>query len=91
MRREAVCDSDIIMADLLEPQFLFNTLHEKIVSQNYRYITEPFKQTYAIKELKNLFTERLNFRSSDYSKISSLPNNLSYSLAGPIGGDTSTF
>ncbi len=32
MRGQTVCDSDIIMADLLEPQYFINSIHDKIVS-----------------------------------------------------------
>ena len=75
MRRETVCDSDIIMADLLEPQFFINSLQDKIMQQ-HRYITEPFKHGYAIRELTNAITERFSF-GTDYSKISNLPSDLS--------------
>ena len=37
---------------------------------------EPFKQTYAIKEIKNAIAERLPFGVSDYSQITSLPDDL---------------
>ena len=63
-----MCDSDIIMADLLEPQYFINMI----------YITKPFKQTYAIKEIKNVLAERFSLGGSDYSKIRSLPDDLSY-------------
>jgi hypothetical protein len=53
MRGEVVCDSDIIMADLLEPQYLVNSIQDKIIAQ-HKYIVEPFRQTYAIKEIKNV-------------------------------------
>ena len=76
MRGETVCDSDIIMADLLEPQYFINSLQDKLIS-SHRYITEPFKQTYAIKEIKNAITDRLSLGTSDFSKIHSLPNDLS--------------
>ena len=75
MRRETVCDSDIIMADLLEPQFFINSLQDKIMQQ-HRYFTEPFRHGYAIRELTNALTERLSF-GSDYSKINNLPSDLS--------------
>jgi hypothetical protein len=42
MRGEIVCDSDIIMADLLEPQYFINSIQDKLL-QSHRYITEPFK------------------------------------------------
>jgi len=42
MRGEVVCDSDIIMADLLEPQYIINSLQDKLLSSR-KYITEPFK------------------------------------------------
>jgi len=32
MKGEVVCDSDIIMADLLEPQYLFNSIQDKIIA-----------------------------------------------------------
>jgi hypothetical protein len=42
MRGEVVCDSDIIMADLLEPQYIINSLQDKLLFSR-KYITEPFK------------------------------------------------
>ena len=32
MKGEMVCDSDIIMADLLEPQYLVNSIQDKIIA-----------------------------------------------------------
>jgi hypothetical protein len=39
-------------------------------------MVEPFKSTYAIKEIKNAISDRFTFGSSDYSKISHLPTEL---------------
>jgi inhibitor of KinA sporulation pathway (predicted exonuclease) len=77
MRGEVVCESDIIMADLLEPQYFINSLSDKIMAR-HSYLTQPFKQTYAIKEIKNALTERLSFGGADYSKITNLPDDLAF-------------
>ena len=39
---QMVCDSDIIMADLLEPQYFMNSLQDKFFNQ-HSYIVEPFR------------------------------------------------
>lgn len=73
MKGQVVCDSDIIMADLLEPQYFINSLQDKLLS-NHKYMVEPFRQTYALKEIKNAITDRLSFSAAD--QISSIPSSL---------------
>ena len=63
------------MEDMLEPQYLFNSLSDKILETN-SYFIEPFRQSYAIKELKNVLTERL-IGSSDMTRLRGVPGSLS--------------
>ena len=65
MRGQVVCDSDIIMADLLEPQYFINSLQDKLISQ-HSYIIEPFRSTYALRELKNAIVDKFSI-GSDFS------------------------
>lgn len=47
IKGEVVCDSEIIMEDLLDPQYLVNAVSDKIMDR-HSYLLSPFKHTYSI-------------------------------------------
>lgn len=65
MKSQIVCDSDMIMAGLIEPTYLISSIQDKLILQ-HRYLIEPFRQTYALSELKNAIVDKLSL-TPDYS------------------------
>ena len=67
MKGEMICDSELVTQDLLEPQVLVNSLSEKVIN-NHSYLLDPFKYTYALKEIKNVITDTF-LPSSDLTRF----------------------
>ena len=74
IKGEVVCNSDIIMEDILEPQYLVNALSDKILDR-HSFLLHPFKHTYPLNEIKHAITDRLSM-PTDQSMLGGIPNDL---------------
>ncbi|CDW84414.1 UNKNOWN [Stylonychia lemnae] len=71
MKGDIVCDSEIINDDQLETQFFVNSIQNKLIG-SHNYLLEPFKQTYVLKELKNVIVDKLSLGMSDSSRFTGI-------------------
>ena len=73
IKGETLCDSAIINEDNFETQFLVNSISDKIIGRQ-NYLLEPFRQTYVLKELKNVIVDKLSL-GGDASRFNGLSDN----------------
>jgi len=66
------------MGDLIENQFVFNSLSEKIIN-NHNFLIEPFRQSYPLREIKTMLVNKFSARQ-DHSKLADIPDVLDHKL-----------
>ena len=67
IKGEPTFESDIFQNDIMEGQFLFNSISDKIIGGTSSLI-EPLRSTYALREIRNAFTDRL-CRGGDMTRL----------------------